>query len=119
MRPAGSGAGSPVEYSLSNPRSRSHRDDGSCLVPGVLPLRRALPHEGGVPVSAPEVAVAGTVSFILGRCVYAVSPVVNFHTWELANAMYDGWGAGHFAELCFVFDHLNQAQRRWSPAVRI
>ena len=32
--------------------------------------------------------------------------------------MYAEWGAGHFAELWYVFDHLNQAPWRWSPADR-
>jgi para-nitrobenzyl esterase len=31
---------------------------------------------------------------------------------------YAGWGASHFAELWYVFDHLNQAPWRWSPADR-
>jgi para-nitrobenzyl esterase len=31
---------------------------------------------------------------------------------------YAGWGASHFAELWYVFDHLNQAPWRWSRADR-
>jgi para-nitrobenzyl esterase len=31
---------------------------------------------------------------------------------------YEGWGASHFAELWYVFDHLDQVQWRWSPADR-
>jgi len=30
-----------------------------------------------------------------------------------AGSVYAGWGAGHFAELWYVFDHLNQAPWRW------
>ena len=32
--------------------------------------------------------------------------------------MYEGWGASHFAELWYVFDHLDQEPWRWSPADR-
>lgn len=32
--------------------------------------------------------------------------------------MYEGWGASHFAELWYVFDHLNQEPWRWSKADR-
>ena len=32
--------------------------------------------------------------------------------------MYEGWGASHFAELWYVFDHLNQSPWRWSKADR-
>jgi para-nitrobenzyl esterase len=32
--------------------------------------------------------------------------------------VYAGWGASHFAELWYVFDHLNQAPWRWSTADR-
>jgi para-nitrobenzyl esterase len=35
-----------------------------------------------------------------------------------AGSAYEGWGASHFAELWYVFDHLDQAQWRWSPADR-
>jgi para-nitrobenzyl esterase len=31
---------------------------------------------------------------------------------------YEGWGASHFAELWYVFDHLNQAPWRWRAADR-
>jgi len=33
-------------------------------------------------------------------------------------SVYEGWGASHFAELWYVFDHLNQAPWYWSPADR-
>jgi para-nitrobenzyl esterase len=33
-------------------------------------------------------------------------------------SVYAGWGASHFAELWYVFDHLNQAPWRWSPGDR-
>jgi para-nitrobenzyl esterase len=33
-------------------------------------------------------------------------------------SVYEGWGASHFAELWYVFDHLNQAPWRWSTADR-
>jgi para-nitrobenzyl esterase len=29
-------------------------------------------------------------------------------------SVYEGWGASHFAELWYVFDHLNQAPWRWT-----
>jgi para-nitrobenzyl esterase len=32
--------------------------------------------------------------------------------------VYQGWGASHFAELWYVFDHLQQEPWRWSPADR-
>jgi len=32
--------------------------------------------------------------------------------------VYEGWGASHFAELWYVFDHLNQEPWRWSNADR-
>jgi para-nitrobenzyl esterase len=35
-----------------------------------------------------------------------------------AGSLYDGWGASHFAELWYVFDHLNQEPWRWSAADR-
>jgi para-nitrobenzyl esterase len=35
-----------------------------------------------------------------------------------AGSLYAGWGASHFAELWYVFDHLNQAPWRWTPADR-
>jgi para-nitrobenzyl esterase len=35
-----------------------------------------------------------------------------------AGSVYDGWGASHFAELWYVFDHLNQAPWNWSMADR-
>ena len=31
-------------------------------------------------------------------------------------SVYEGWGASHFAELWYVFDHLDQAPWPWSPA---
>ena len=33
-----------------------------------------------------------------------------------AGSVYAGWGASHFAELWYVFDHLNQATWGWTPA---
>jgi para-nitrobenzyl esterase len=33
-------------------------------------------------------------------------------------SVYEGWGASHFAELWYVFDHLNQEPWRWSKADR-
>jgi len=33
-------------------------------------------------------------------------------------SVYEGWGASHFAELWYVFDHLDQAPWRWSDADR-
>jgi para-nitrobenzyl esterase len=33
-------------------------------------------------------------------------------------SVYEGWGASHFAELWYVFDHLDQAPWRWSTADR-
>jgi para-nitrobenzyl esterase len=33
-------------------------------------------------------------------------------------SLYEGWGASHFAELWYVFDHLNQEPWRWSIADR-
>ena len=33
-------------------------------------------------------------------------------------SVYEGWGASHFAELWYVFDHLNQAPWHWSKADR-
>jgi para-nitrobenzyl esterase len=32
--------------------------------------------------------------------------------------VYEGWGASHFAELWYVFDHLNQEPWSWSSADR-
>jgi para-nitrobenzyl esterase len=32
--------------------------------------------------------------------------------------VYAGWGASHFAELWYVFDHLNQEPWRWTKADR-
>jgi para-nitrobenzyl esterase len=34
------------------------------------------------------------------------------------DSLYAGWGASHFAELWYVFDHLNQQPWRWSKADR-
>jgi para-nitrobenzyl esterase len=33
-------------------------------------------------------------------------------------SVYEGWGASHFAELWYVFDHLDQARWRWTPTDR-
>jgi para-nitrobenzyl esterase len=33
-------------------------------------------------------------------------------------SIYEGWGASHFAELWYVFDHLDQAPWRWTAADR-
>jgi len=33
-------------------------------------------------------------------------------------SVYEGWGASHFAELWYVFDHLDQAPWPWSGADR-
>jgi para-nitrobenzyl esterase len=33
-------------------------------------------------------------------------------------SIYEGWGASHFAELWYVFEHLDQAPWRWNPADR-
>jgi para-nitrobenzyl esterase len=33
-------------------------------------------------------------------------------------SVYEGWGASHFAELWYVFDHLDQAPWHWSVADR-
>jgi para-nitrobenzyl esterase len=35
-----------------------------------------------------------------------------------AGSVYEGWGASHFAELWYVFDHLDQAPWHWSNADR-
>jgi para-nitrobenzyl esterase len=35
-----------------------------------------------------------------------------------ANSIYEGWGASHFAELWYVFDHLDQDPWRWTAADR-
>ena len=35
-----------------------------------------------------------------------------------ARSVYAGWGASHFAELWYVFDHLNQSPWQWSRADR-
>jgi para-nitrobenzyl esterase len=35
-----------------------------------------------------------------------------------AGSVYDGWGASHYAELWYVFDHLDQSPWRWSKADR-
>jgi para-nitrobenzyl esterase len=35
-----------------------------------------------------------------------------------AGSVYEGWGASHFAELWYVFDHLDQEPWRWSTADR-
>jgi para-nitrobenzyl esterase len=35
-----------------------------------------------------------------------------------AGSVYEGWGASHFAELWYVFDHLNQEPWRWAKADR-
>jgi para-nitrobenzyl esterase len=33
-----------------------------------------------------------------------------------ADSIYAGWGASHYAELWYVFDHLNQEPWRWTAA---
>jgi para-nitrobenzyl esterase len=35
-----------------------------------------------------------------------------------AGSVYEGWGASHFAELWYVFDHLDQEPWRWTAADR-
>jgi para-nitrobenzyl esterase len=35
-----------------------------------------------------------------------------------AGSVYEGWGASHFAELWYVFDHLDQSPWRWTKADR-
>jgi len=35
-----------------------------------------------------------------------------------SGSVYDGWGASHYAELWYVFDHLDQAPWHWSVADR-
>jgi len=35
-----------------------------------------------------------------------------------AGSVYAGWGASHFAELWYVFDHLDQARWQWTEADR-
>jgi len=35
-----------------------------------------------------------------------------------AGSVYEGWGASHFAELWYVFDHLDQAPWHWTAADR-
>jgi para-nitrobenzyl esterase len=35
-----------------------------------------------------------------------------------AGSVYEGWGASHFAELWYVFDHLDQSPWRWSKEDR-
>jgi para-nitrobenzyl esterase len=35
-----------------------------------------------------------------------------------AGSVYEGWGASHFAELWYVFDHLDQSPWQWSGADR-
>ena len=35
-----------------------------------------------------------------------------------AGSVYEGWGASHFAELWYVFEHLDQTPWRWSSADR-
>jgi para-nitrobenzyl esterase len=35
-----------------------------------------------------------------------------------AGSVYQGWGASHFAELWYVFDHLDQSPWRWTKADR-
>jgi len=36
-----------------------------------------------------------------------------------ASSVYAGWGASHFAELWYVFDHLNQSPWNWTAADRL
>src|SRR6201998_2969371 len=33
-----------------------------------------------------------------------------------SDSIYAGWGASHYAELWYVFDHLDQQPWRWTPA---
>ena len=35
-----------------------------------------------------------------------------------AGSVYDGWGASHFAELWYVFDHEDQSPWNWTPGDR-
>jgi hypothetical protein len=35
-----------------------------------------------------------------------------------AGSVYAGWGASHFAELWYVFDHLDQSPWNWTAADR-
>ena len=42
----------------------------------------------------------------------------NQHPPFPADSVYAGWGASHFAELWYVFDHLDQESWRWSEADR-
>jgi para-nitrobenzyl esterase len=35
-----------------------------------------------------------------------------------AGSVYAGWGASHFAELWYVFDHLDQSPWNWTVADR-
>jgi para-nitrobenzyl esterase len=35
-----------------------------------------------------------------------------------AGSVYDGWGASHYAELWYVFDHLDQSPWHWTAADR-
>jgi para-nitrobenzyl esterase len=35
-----------------------------------------------------------------------------------AGSVYEGWGASHYAELWYVFDHLDQSPWRWTKADR-
>lgn len=48
------------------------------------------------------------------------SPVFFYHFTHKppfpAGSVYDGWGASHFAELWYVFDHLHQEPWAWAPA---
>jgi para-nitrobenzyl esterase len=36
-----------------------------------------------------------------------------------AGSVYAGWGASHFAELWYVFDHLDQSPWNWTAADRL
>jgi hypothetical protein len=50
----------------------------------------------------------------------ATAPPTTTHSNSCRHSLeaYEGWGASHFAELWYVFDHLDQTQWRWSPADR-
>jgi len=50
------------------------------------------------------------------------APVFYYHFTQKppfpAGSVYAGWGASHFAELWYVFDHLDQEPWAWTPADR-
>ena len=53
-----------------------------------------------------------TASF--GATVWHTSRASGTHS----HPVYAGWGASHFAELWYVFDHLDQSPWRWTSADR-